>query len=62
MFLHHYFNADAQLDDMVSEILLQSPTHGEKMVSGALESKGICIPRERIRQAIRRVDPEGLFN
>ncbi|XP_071830128.1 uncharacterized protein [Apostichopus japonicus] len=45
---------------MVSEILLQSPTHGEKMVSGALESKGICIPRERIRQAIRRVDPEGV--
>lgn len=51
---------DTDLDDSVIAIVQQNPMHGEKMVSGALASKGVCVPRNRIRDAIRRVDPEGL--
>ncbi|PIK52823.1 hypothetical protein BSL78_10256 [Apostichopus japonicus] len=51
---------DTQLDDAVLAVLQQNAMYGEKMVSGALESKGIFMSRERIRQSIRRVDPEGV--
>ncbi|KAJ8048719.1 hypothetical protein HOLleu_01149 [Holothuria leucospilota] len=52
--------ADDQLDEAVKAILGRHPNYGEKMVNGCLLSKNILIQRDRIRDAIRRVDPNGV--
>lgn len=36
------------------------PSIGERMARGYLRSKKVKIPRRRLREAIRRVDPDGL--
>jgi len=36
------------------------PESGEKIVSGRLQSQGICVQRERIRESLCRVDPGGV--
>ncbi len=50
---------DASLDAAVLSILTVSPNSGERMVIGALMSRGIRVQRSRIRSSICRVDPVG---
>ena len=50
---------DNELDDFIQEILEESPNMGEKMLQGALQSRGIRIQRRRLRSSIERVDPIG---
>ena len=40
-------------------VLGRHPNFGSNMVQGALLSRNIHVPRDRIRQAIGRVDPAG---
>ena len=52
--------SDATLDEVVGNVVLLYPHCGEKSVTGRLRSQGYQIQRERIRQSMRRVDPEGV--
>lgn len=47
---------------MVTAALTRNPNYGEKMVHGLLASKGIKVQRQRLRQSLRRVDPQGENN
>ncbi len=50
---------DVQLDETVRGIMLIFPNTGYKRLSSYLRSRGIHIQQKRVRQAMRRVDPEG---
>ena len=50
-----------QLDAIVSELQGQFPTAGNRQMCGLLRARGIRIQFHRIREAQRRVDPEGSF-
>lgn len=52
--------SDDELDELVSEITRANPLSGEKTISGRLRSQGIQIQRQRIREAMQRVDPTGV--
>ena len=52
--------SDAELDGLVSSIIDLHPRSGQKTVSGRLRSQGYKVQRDRIREAIRRVDPPGV--
>ena len=52
--------SDAELDELVGNVVLLHPQCGERSVTGYLRSQGHHIQRERIRQSIRRVDPVGV--
>ena len=52
--------SDAHLDSLVVEITSLLPRSGEKTVNGRLRSCGIRVPRQRIRDSLRRVDPSGI--
>lgn len=54
-----FFLADPELDEMVTAALTKNPNYGEKMVQGLLSSKGITVQRQRLRDSLHRVDPEG---
>ena len=47
---------DNRLDDCIQDILEESPNMGEKMLLGALKSRGIRVQRRRLRSSIERVD------
>ena len=47
------------LDAEVSSILRNFPNTGYKRMTGFLLSRNIRIQQQRIREAMRRVDPEG---
>ena len=47
------------LDAEVSSILRNFPNTGYKGMTGFLLSRNIRIQQQRIREAMRRVDPEG---
>ena len=47
---------EMQLDAKVQTILSQNPNMGEKMLVGALLSRGITVQREMLRKPIERVD------
>ena len=51
---------DDELDRIISEIHAQFPTAGNRVMYG-LRARGIHIQFHRIREAQRRVDPEGSF-
>ena len=51
--------SEAELDAVIQDILHNFPNCGYKSVHGHLLSKGHKIQEERIREAMRRVDPEG---
>lgn len=53
---------DADLDTYVQEIATLFPRCGEKTVSGRLRSYGIRVPRHRIRECLRRIDPSGVVH
>ena len=49
--------SDADLDQSVTAVKEQMPDVGERMITGALRSNGIHVPRRRVRQSLHRVDP-----
>lgn len=48
---------DSELDAHVCDVKQNMPDVGERMLQGALYSKGVIVPRRRLREAIHRVDP-----
>ncbi len=50
---------DEQLDVTILEILGTLPNTGYKRMSGYLRSRGVRIQQKRIRESMRRVDPQG---
>ena len=49
--------SDANLDSLVRETTSLFPRCGEKTINGRLRSCSIWVPRQRIRDSLRRVDP-----
>ena len=49
-----------ELDSTVEELTHAFPRSGEKIVDARLRAQGIHVPRERVRDSIRRVDPSGI--
>jgi AraC-like DNA-binding protein len=54
--------SDNDLDALVQEILHIHPQCGEKTVSSRLVSYGIRVQRQKVRDSIHRVDPDGVLN
>lgn len=52
--------SDDDLDSIVREIKLFYPNIGSKNLAGHLASRSIKVPRARIRDSLRRVDPLGI--
>ena len=52
---------DTQLDEMISSILDTFPNCGSKRMSGFLLARGIRVQQARLREAMRRTDPEGVL-
>ena len=50
---------DQELDTIVSDIHKEFPMCGNRQMSGHLLSCGFRIQQQRIRESMRRVDPEG---
>ena len=50
---------DLQLDSVVREIKQSHPNAGETNVIGHLRARNFHVPRQRVRNSIDRVDPEG---
>ena len=48
---------DADLDNIVGEILETTPQAGRNLVRGSLQSSGVHLQRRRIVESIERVDP-----
>lgn len=49
--------SDTALDSIVEQIKERHPNDGERLMIGHLMSRGICVPRTRLRASIHRVDP-----
>ena len=52
---------DSELDSIITSILSDFPNCGYKRMSGFLKARGLCLQQSRIREAMRRVDPEGVL-
>ncbi|CAB3994770.1 PREDICTED: uncharacterized protein LOC107346750 [Paramuricea clavata] len=52
---------DESLDRIIQEILRDFPSFGYRRMTGALTSRGIKVQQVRIREAMRRVNPEGVL-
>ena len=50
---------NGQLDATILEILVTLPNTGYKRMSGYLRTRGFRIQQKRIRESMRRVDPQG---
>ena len=53
---------DDELDEEIQDINSRHSEAGCQIVEGMLRSQGILIQRERIRNSLRRVDPQGTQN
>ena len=51
--------SDDQLDELVAEIQQQFPLCGNRQMLGHLLARGLRVQQIRVREAQRRVDPEG---
>lgn len=51
---------DDQLDDLVRQIKNAFPNAGYPRVDSQLRYQGIKVPQSRVREAMQRVDPEGV--
>ena len=51
--------SDDDRDDIVRSISLQHPGCGSKMMEGHLRAQGVTLQQIRIRESLRRTDPEG---
>ena len=55
--------SDEQLDTTILEIMTAFPNTGNKRMTGYLRSRGMRIQQQyRIRESMRRVDPEGTLH
>ena len=52
---------DAELDATVNDIIADFPNVGCKRMSGLLLGRGLRIQQSRIRECMRRVNPEGVL-
>ena len=52
---------DDELDSKVDSILSEFPNTGYKRMKGFLHSVGIKVQEDRLRECMRRVDPEGVL-
>ena len=52
--------SDDDLQEFVSSIALHNPNLGERSVDGILRSQGIVVQRQRLRDVLWSVDPEGV--
>lgn len=50
---------DAVLEQTIRLVLSTTPNAGETYVKGSLRSRGINIPRRRLRQQLNLIDPVG---
>ena len=53
--------SDENLDNVVQEIKRNFPNTGYKRMKGFLSQRGYTVQQERIRESMRRVDPEGVL-
>eukprot|EP00794_Sanderia_malayensis_P021138 gene21138-23216_t len=53
--------SDEELDDKVIRIKSFNPNCGSKVLAGYIAASGIRVPRERVRQSLRRVDLMGTY-
>lgn len=51
--------SDSNLDDIVRTISHEYPGCGSKMMEGHLRERGITVQQVRVRESLRRTDPEG---
>lgn len=59
---HQYSTmSDICLDDVVKRILGDFPNCGFRRMDGFLRSRGYRIQQKRIRESVRRVDPDGVL-
>jgi len=56
--LRYSIISNSDLDSMVFQIKSQSPCAGEVMVAAHLNSRGVRVPRSRLRASIHRLDPD----
>ena len=52
--------SDAELDSVVRRISTICPNYGSIMVWGQLKAYGIIVPRQRVRDSLHRVSPDGI--
>ena len=50
--------SDNQLDKVIEEIKETHANDGEVLMAGHLVTRGLLVPRSRLRASIHRVDPE----
>ena len=53
------FLLDDQLKEIVQGIRCITPNIGQSRLMGALQARGLCTQRERVRKALRELDPIG---
>lgn len=51
--------SEHDLDNIIENILVGFPETGYKRMTGFLRSRGVVVQQSRIREAMRRVNPEG---
>lgn len=57
---HSFSNIDNNaLDNIILDIKQQHPNSGYRMVLGHLISRGLFTQQTRVRESMRRIDPEG---
>lgn len=54
--------SNEQLDTIMLSILAEFPETGYKRMTGFLKARGIVLQQSRIREAMRRVNPEGTLS
>ena len=52
--------SDEHMDTVINTILAEFPETGYKPMTGFLKARGFVLQQNRIRQAMRRVNPEGV--
>lgn len=50
--------SDSSLDEQVGRLQLQYPHCGQVLLRSMLEAQGIIVQRDRLRESVKRVDPE----
>ena len=49
--------SDVDLDRVIASIKQTHPNDGERMMTGHLTTRGIIVPRARMRASVHRIDP-----
>uniref|UniRef100_A0A4W5NV15 Integrase catalytic domain-containing protein n=1 Tax=Hucho hucho TaxID=62062 RepID=A0A4W5NV15_9TELE len=59
LFRSYSLLSDAQLDERIKELIGQNEEIGAESVRAHLRGEGVGVQRERVRQSLIRVDPQG---